>query len=50
MSGEVFATTHRLRFNDTDRLGHVNNAVWLLSGSGVLACRGVTGGSDKLLM
>ena len=28
MSGEVFATTHRLRFNDTDRLGHVNNAVF----------------------
>ncbi len=26
--GEVFATTHRLRFNDTDRLGHVNNAVF----------------------
>ena len=23
-----FATTHRLRFNDTDRLGHVNNAVF----------------------
>ena len=22
------ATTHRLRFNDTDRLGHVNNAVF----------------------
>ena len=28
MTGEVFATTHRLRFNDTDRLGHVNNAVF----------------------
>ena len=28
MSGETFATTHRLRFNDTDRLGHVNNAVF----------------------
>ncbi len=28
MSGEVFSTTHRLRFNDTDRLGHVNNAVF----------------------
>lgn len=28
MNGEVFATTHRLRFNDTDRLGHVNNAVF----------------------
>lgn len=24
----AFATTHRLRFNDTDRLGHVNNAVF----------------------
>lgn len=24
----TFATTHRLRFNDTDRLGHVNNAVF----------------------
>ena len=23
-----FETTHRLRFNDTDRLGHVNNAVF----------------------
>ena len=23
-----FTTTHRLRFNDTDRLGHVNNAVF----------------------
>ena len=23
-----FATVHRLRFNDTDRLGHVNNAVF----------------------
>lgn len=28
MSGAAFATTHRLRFNDTDRLGHVNNAVF----------------------
>ena len=24
----AFLTTHRLRFNDTDRLGHVNNAVF----------------------
>lgn len=24
----VFSTTHRLRFNDTDKLGHVNNAVF----------------------
>lgn len=24
----AFTTTHRLRFNDTDRLGHVNNAVF----------------------
>ena len=24
----VFSTTHRLRFNDTDMLGHVNNAVF----------------------
>ena len=24
----AFRTTHRLRFNDTDRLGHVNNAVF----------------------
>ncbi len=24
----AFPTTHRLRFNDTDRLGHVNNAVF----------------------
>lgn len=24
----IHATTHRLRFNDTDRLGHVNNAVF----------------------
>ena len=23
-----FLTTHRLRFNDTDQLGHVNNAVF----------------------
>lgn len=24
----AFLTTHRLRFNDTDQLGHVNNAVF----------------------
>jgi acyl-CoA thioester hydrolase len=24
----AFVTTHRLRFNDTDRLGHVNNAAF----------------------
>ncbi len=24
----AFVTTHRVRFNDTDRLGHVNNAVF----------------------
>ena len=24
----AFTTTHRLRFNDTDKLGHVNNAVF----------------------
>jgi len=24
----IFTTTHRLRLNDTDRLGHVNNAVF----------------------
>lgn len=24
----AFCTTHRLRFNDTDKLGHVNNAVF----------------------
>jgi len=24
----IHSTTHRLRFNDTDRLGHVNNAVF----------------------
>ncbi len=24
----IFSTAHRLRFNDTDRLGHVNNAVF----------------------
>ena len=24
----AFVSTHRLRFNDTDRLGHVNNAVF----------------------
>ncbi len=24
----IFSTIHRLRFNDTDRLGHVNNAVF----------------------
>ena len=24
----AFVTAHRLRFNDTDRLGHVNNAVF----------------------
>lgn len=28
MTGGAFTTTHRLRFNDTDRLGHVNNAVF----------------------
>ncbi len=27
-SQAAFVTTHRLRFNDTDRLGHVNNAVF----------------------
>ena len=27
-AGTAHATTHRLRFNDTDRLGHVNNAVF----------------------
>lgn len=26
--GDLHRTTHRLRFNDTDRLGHVNNAVF----------------------
>ncbi len=26
--GEPHRTAHRLRFNDTDRLGHVNNAVF----------------------
>ena len=26
--GTAHTTTHRLRFNDTDRLGHVNNAVF----------------------
>lgn len=26
--GEPHRTVHRLRFNDTDRLGHVNNAVF----------------------
>ncbi len=26
--GSLHRTTHRLRFNDTDRLGHVNNAVF----------------------
>ncbi len=26
--GEVFVTTQRLRFCDTDQLGHVNNAVY----------------------
>ena len=25
---EPYLTTHRLRFNDTDKLGHVNNAVF----------------------
>lgn len=24
----IHTTTHRLRFNDTDRLGHINNAVF----------------------
>ena len=28
MSGQSHVTTHRLRFNDTDALGHVNNAVF----------------------
>lgn len=27
-TGTAHTTTHRLRFNDTDRLGHVNNAVF----------------------
>ncbi len=26
--GVAYVTTHRLRFNDTDKLGHVNNAVF----------------------
>ena len=26
--GAAHVTTHRLRFNDTDKLGHVNNAVF----------------------
>lgn len=25
---KAYSTTHRLRFNDTDKLGHVNNAVF----------------------
>ena len=28
MTDHTFVTTHRLRFNDTDKLGHVNNAVF----------------------
>ncbi len=28
--GSARRTTHRLRFNDTDRLGHVNNAVFVV--------------------
>lgn len=27
-TGPIHVTTHRLRFNDTDKLGHVNNAVF----------------------
>lgn len=27
-AGHAHATTHRIRFNDTDKLGHVNNAVF----------------------
>ena len=27
-AGTPYVTTHRLRFNDTDKLGHVNNAVF----------------------
>lgn len=28
MGGVAYASVHRLRFNDTDALGHVNNAVF----------------------
>ncbi len=28
MTEAPYVTTHRLRFNDTDKLGHVNNAVF----------------------
>ena len=28
MTPAAYVTTHRLRFNDTDKLGHVNNAVF----------------------
>lgn len=28
MTAAAFTTTHRLRFNDTDKLGHINNAVF----------------------
>ena len=27
-AGHAHVTTHRIRFNDTDKLGHVNNAVF----------------------
>ena len=51
----AFVTTHRLRFNDTDRLGHVNNAVFavmLEQGRSELAVEAglPMGGGDSMLV
>ena len=51
----AFVTTHRLRFNDTDRLGHVNNAVFavmLEQGRSELATLTSlpVGGADQVLV
>ena len=52
----MHSTTHRLRFNDTDRLGHVNNAVFavmLEQGRSELAIEAglpVEGGTQSLVI
>ena len=48
---EAFVTTHRLRFNDTDKLGHVNNAVFAImieqGRAELMALAGLPIGVDK---
>ena len=55
MSGDVFTTTHRLRFNDTDKLVHVNNAVFAVmleqGRAELLEAAGLpVGGSDQAVV